>query len=527
MKSKIKVFISILAIVLFINLTSAYLNVSLADHGSNIRNKTSGVLLDSVDLRVEIYDASSGGNLVYNETFSNAIINGSWNLMLGENSSNPLSLEFGKVYYKDYLINGENVNFTNLTGENVDRQFFYSPLGDIAGEDINASTNITASWFLGNISWESIVNNYWNTNYSDFLVTTDYALNDSLWTLNYSAFLTKPTWAQVTNGTLATWANVINGTIASWANVINGTLALSSDLSDYVLGTNVTYAYALNDSRWTLNYSTYLTKPTWGEVANGTMLSYADALNNTLMQQADWNATNTSYLLTTNSTYGYSLNDSLWTLNYSTYLTKPTWAQVINGTAISMTTGAYALNDSLWTLNYSAFLGKVSWANVINGTMLSYADALNETLALNASLATYSAPVGEPLWTLNYSTYLTKPAWAQVVNGTAISMTTGAYALNDSLWTLNYSAFLTKPTWAQSTNGTILARLTAANTFGAFNQTFDTDTFFINVNDDRVGVGTTTPQNKVNVIGQLNLTNTTGTGGLIWHNGTGLCIGSC
>ena len=100
---------------------SASLNISLADHGSNIRNKSSGVLLNSSNLTVEIYDSLSGGALIYNETFNYSIINGSWNLMLGENSSNPLSIEFGKVYYKDYLINGENVNFTNLTGENVDR----------------------------------------------------------------------------------------------------------------------------------------------------------------------------------------------------------------------------------------------------------------------------------------------------------------------------------------------------------------------------------------------------------------------
>lgn len=132
---KIKnIIISILAFIVLINFISAALNVSLADHGSNIRNKSSGNLLDSVDLRIEIYDALNGGNLIYNETFTDAIINGSWNLMLGENSSNPLSLEFGKIYYKDYIINGENVNFVNLIGQNVNRQFFYSPLGDIGGK---------------------------------------------------------------------------------------------------------------------------------------------------------------------------------------------------------------------------------------------------------------------------------------------------------------------------------------------------------------------------------------------------------
>ena len=68
--------------------------------------KVVALFLTSANLTVEIYNSLSGGNLVYTENFTNGIANGSWNVMLGENSSNPLSLEFGKVYYKDYLING-------------------------------------------------------------------------------------------------------------------------------------------------------------------------------------------------------------------------------------------------------------------------------------------------------------------------------------------------------------------------------------------------------------------------------------
>src|SRR3990167_1252408 len=190
MKIKINIIISILAFVLFLNVVSAALNVSLADHGSNIKNKSSGAILTSGNLRIEVYSASSGGTLIYNETFASAIVNGSWNVMLGENSSNPLSLEFGKIYYKDYLINGENVNFTNLTGSNVDRQFFYAPLGDIGGEDINQSTNITASWFIGNINGTGTV----------------YAQSTKNLSLGYDF---------ATNGTLINWANAINGTLAS------------------------------------------------------------------------------------------------------------------------------------------------------------------------------------------------------------------------------------------------------------------------------------------------------------------------
>ena len=82
------------------------------------------------------------------------------------------------------------------------------------------------------------------------------------------------------------------------------------------------------------------------------------------------------------------------------------------------------------------------------------------------------------------------------------------YALNDSLWTLNYSTYLLKPTWAQVTNGTNVALVTAANSFGAFNQSFNTSNLFIWALLNRTGIGTISPQNDFNVIGDANATGT-------------------
>ena len=131
--------------ILSLNIISATLNVSLSDQGTDVKDKSTGNILTSGDLSITIYDALSGGNLIYNETFIGGIVNGSWNVMLGENSSNPLSLEFGKVYYKDYAIDGSDLDFIDFQGNTVERQFFYSPLGDIAGEDISSSANLTIS----------------------------------------------------------------------------------------------------------------------------------------------------------------------------------------------------------------------------------------------------------------------------------------------------------------------------------------------------------------------------------------------
>jgi hypothetical protein len=73
--------------------------------------------------------------------------------------------------------------------------------------------------------------------------------------------------------------------------------------------------------------------------------------------------------------------------------------------------------------------------------------------------------------------------------------------------------------WATAYNGT-LAKTDAANTFGAFNQTFDTNVFFISASGDRIGILTTAPQNTFNVVGDGNVT------GTLYVNGSNISIGN-
>ncbi|MBI2043836.1 hypothetical protein HYT24_00540, partial [Candidatus Pacearchaeota archaeon] len=107
---------------------------------------------------------------------------------------------------------------------------------------------------------------------------------------------------------------------------------------------------------------------------------------------------------------------------------------------------------SSYNVTAHTFLGQLNASNVTNDIWISWAEAINGTLA----------------------------SWANVINGTMTS-------------------------WSQAINGT-LARTDAANTFGAFNQTFDTSTLFVSSNNDRVGIGTTTPINALNVVGDINVT---------------------
>jgi hypothetical protein len=155
MKNTIKISIILCFLIFILPTAFAALNVALSDQGTDVITISTGENLASGSLNIQVWDAASGGTLVYNESFANAIDNGSWNIMIGENASSPLALEYGNTYYKDYQIVGEDADFTNFTGATVERQFFYSPLGSIGAEDItngNFSFNGTTLYINGDNS---------------------------------------------------------------------------------------------------------------------------------------------------------------------------------------------------------------------------------------------------------------------------------------------------------------------------------------------------------------------------------------
>lgn len=138
---KIRLLAIVLAVVLGSVGAHAALNVALSDQGTNVVDRSTGQFLASGNLTVLVYQVASGGTPIYNESFNDSIINGSWNVMLGETMNLPL--EYNRVYFRDYQINGEDVNFTNGSGSQVDRQFFFSPVGDISDGDVNIASNFT------------------------------------------------------------------------------------------------------------------------------------------------------------------------------------------------------------------------------------------------------------------------------------------------------------------------------------------------------------------------------------------------
>jgi hypothetical protein len=145
----------VLIFFVFLNVVSAGASVLLSDQGTGVKFKSTGEVVGSADIRVEIYDNLINGSLVYSETFVGGIINGQWNLMLGENPAIPLVLEYGKRYYRDYKINGIDVDFRDYLGGVVEMQAFDSPIGTVpsAGHFVGkTNSSYTADLSFGNTS---------------------------------------------------------------------------------------------------------------------------------------------------------------------------------------------------------------------------------------------------------------------------------------------------------------------------------------------------------------------------------------
>ena len=118
MKKSLKLFaVLIFAWIFLSNFASAFL---ISDQGTDVKDVTTGDLILLANLTVLIYDNLTNGNLIFGQNFTDAIVNGSWNIM-----TNP-SLEYGKSYYKDYQINGEDLDF-----DGKERLEFQSSVGEI------------------------------------------------------------------------------------------------------------------------------------------------------------------------------------------------------------------------------------------------------------------------------------------------------------------------------------------------------------------------------------------------------------
>ena len=233
--------------------------------------KQSGVSLSSGNITVTIYDAFTGGNMVYNSTtdFNSAISSGEYDLVLG-NSSNTLSLNYGQYYYMEIYVNNEKITYQ----DGATRQIFQSSVGNISVEDIDFSSKIVLTnqsstfdagknltmgvggWFKGMFDWFIGTD---STQYLTFNGTT----------LTISS-LANNTWTSTYNSTYAQWAynqtysgSTYNATYNIWSynqslsNTITQWLYNQTQSIYYYNQTATHLFYNMTDTRFYYNQSTH------------------------------------------------------------------------------------------------------------------------------------------------------------------------------------------------------------------------------------------------------------------------------
>ncbi|MEA3329586.1 MAG: DUF2341 domain-containing protein [Nanoarchaeota archaeon] len=126
------------SIVFFVLVFSSIVLVSAIDDLLALQGNVlqGGSDLDSGNLTVYIYDAMSGGNLIYNSSsdLNGAISSGKYDVLIGNNSANPLSLEYSELYYIEMYVNGEVLTF-----DGASRQLFQSSLGNVSSLYVGVS----------------------------------------------------------------------------------------------------------------------------------------------------------------------------------------------------------------------------------------------------------------------------------------------------------------------------------------------------------------------------------------------------
>ncbi len=401
-------FITLLTIIL--SASSLAINNLMALQGNIYTN--SGNLVNG-NLTVLIYDAPSGGTLIYNSSsdFYDTITNSQYDIMLGSGSVS-LSLEYGKNYYMDFIINGENTVFNGN-----DRQIFQSTTGVIknitlTSEDliinggnvgigtntpsaklsvtgnidtsgnINASGNVTASIFLGNIDYSYVQNAPW-------LTTTDQRYNDT-----------------AAIGTEATNRGNADTTLNSRVDAVNS--SLNSEItnrgsSDTTLQNNIDASNTRIDS---LNSSTL--KNTGSQTLNGNLLinGNLDVIGSVVNMTVSNNYINGSSYPSLDSIFNLGSSSAKWNNIYSvtffgnlnaSYIQNSPWLtaadQRYNDT---VTIGTEATNRANADTALNSLIGDVNGSLNLEITNRANADTTlnNRVDSVNTSLITETSTRG-------------------------------------------------------------------------------------------------------------------------------------
>ncbi|MEK6850725.1 MAG: hypothetical protein AABX85_04070, partial [Nanoarchaeota archaeon] len=388
MKSNLMKISATFSLMIFIIMSLSFstaLTVLISDQGTDVKSKSTGGLLSIGNLTILIYNDPTAGNIIFNQTITDAITNGSWNLMISPN------LEFGNMYWKDYAINGQDLDF-----DENERLNFQSSLGLINNISfINFSfinscpegSSIRVIYGNGSVACE--------TDNSDSAATnlTNYALKNQSETFSEN---------------ITTTQTGFFGWLGSLANRITKLFVQDIDASGNVNVTgNVTASYFIGNGSLLTNLPAGTESDP--RAYNGS-LAYNSSLSNYYLASNPSGYVNNTY----NATYNTLLNQVC-------PAGKVVNGTLSNGTIICTTPSAGAESDPIWNANYTIFAGLIS-----NG---SYLSTYNATYAANMANNSWNESYANAKyaliqWGYNMSTpvlsYITSQegAWLSTYNAT-------------------------------------------------------------------------------------------------------------
>src|SRR3989339_96382 len=281
--------------------------VLLSDQGTDLKLVSTGELLSTGNITIYIYDSVTGGSLIYSNLFINNITNGSWNVVINPN------LEYGKHYWKDYSVNGDNLNFSDN-----DSLFNFSLINSCAvGSSIRqvyengsvlCETDDTGSG--GNSSWnQSLANGLYISQVEEDNLDVNSSLysNSSTWWSGLSSWLSG--WFVNNAGVLEFNETKLNNTIdlraggdnSSWNESYANTQY--ADISVVDTQKNASGNYVYNDST-TIYFNETKLNYTIDLRAGGDNSSWNESYANT--QYADISVVDTQK----NASGNYVYNDS-------------------------------------------------------------------------------------------------------------------------------------------------------------------------------------------------------------------------
>ncbi|MDP1695339.1 MAG: hypothetical protein Q8L29_00295, partial [archaeon] len=330
-----KIFL-LFALILSLNFASAVL---LSDVGNDVREIATGNLT-SGNVTISIYDASAGGNLIYNQSFLNSIANGSWNVAIEPD------LQFGKFYWKDIIINGDDLDF-----DGNERLKFQSSLGLINNNSF-VNFSLIDACSAGNAIRKV------NANGSVICESISSSGNSGGWT-NDSAITSTSLSINVT-GNVTTANYGFFGWLGSLTSRITKLFVADIDVSNNInVSGNVTATYFIgNGSQLTgvsASGSTYnATYHTWSYNQTTPAISYTNALN------ASYNK------------YWYNMSDGTGSSNstFNQTLTGLLYAGIQWG--YNQTYSGSTYNATYHTWSYNQTTPAISYTNALNASYNKY-----------------------------------------------------------------------------------------------------------------------------------------------------------